>query len=161
VDRGLIDRARRRLQGHKIANVVLHAKAIDELPESHAFDVVCALEVIHNLPTPLDALRHAEALLKDGGVFFMYETNASSHRVDDIALPWAGPIYTMSLLSCLTVSLAHGGVGYGAMWGVETARSVLADAGFDQTGHHEVIDDPMHVVIWGTQSPHDRHAGES
>jgi 2-polyprenyl-3-methyl-5-hydroxy-6-metoxy-1,4-benzoquinol methylase len=151
VDQSLVHRAHQRLHDRRITNVELHTKAIDELSNSCAFDVVCAFEVIHNLPDPLEALTRAREMLVDGGVFFMYETNASSQRVKDITLPWAGPIYALSLLSCLTVSLAHDGIGYGAMWGVETAGKVLSDAGFDGIGHHEVIDDPVHVVIWGSR----------
>lgn len=144
-----IQRARERLRDEHVDNVELHAKAIEDSTQAGAFDVVCAFEVIHNLPNPMEALARARDLLVDGGLFFMYETNASSRRTEDIALPWAGPIYTLSLLSCLTVSLAHDGAGHGAMWGVGTAGGLLSDAGFEAIGHREVIDDPMHVVIWG------------
>jgi hypothetical protein len=40
---------------------------------------------------------------------------------------------------CMTVSLAEGGAGLGAMWGVEQAGSMLTAAGFS---HIEVRDSP-------------------
>jgi Zn-dependent membrane protease YugP len=33
-------------------------------------------------------------------------------------------------MHCMTVSLADGGMGLGTMWGEQTARQMLADAGF-------------------------------
>ena len=33
-------------------------------------------------------------------------------------------------MHCMTVSLADGGMGLGTMWGEQTARKMLAEAGF-------------------------------
>ena len=42
-----------------------------------------------------------------------------------------GPLlYTVSCMHCMTVSLADGGPGLGAMWGQEMALEMLSDAGF-------------------------------
>ncbi len=35
-------------------------------------------------------------------------------------------------MHCMTVSLAQGGAGLGAMWGEETALEMLAEAGFGE-----------------------------
>jgi hypothetical protein len=35
-------------------------------------------------------------------------------------------------MHCMTVSLAYGGTGLGAMWGKETALQMLAEAGFQR-----------------------------
>jgi len=43
-----------------------------------------------------------------------------------------GPfLYTISCMHCMTVSLALGGAGLGAMWGEEKAREMLDEAGFE------------------------------
>jgi hypothetical protein len=41
-------------------------------------------------------------------------------------------------MHCMTVSLAEGGMGLGAMWGEQTARRMLGKAGFTtiKTAHH-------------------------
>ena len=39
-------------------------------------------------------------------------------------------LYTISTMHCMTVSLAQGGAGLGAMWGEEKAREMLQEAGF-------------------------------
>ncbi|HLL40507.1 MAG TPA: hypothetical protein VK357_12700, partial [Rubrobacteraceae bacterium] len=42
-----------------------------------------------------------------------------------------GPfLYTISTMHCMTVSLAQGGEGLGAMWGEEKAKDMLKEAGF-------------------------------
>ncbi|HZF58065.1 MAG TPA: hypothetical protein VEZ19_06285, partial [Rubrobacter sp.] len=42
-----------------------------------------------------------------------------------------GPLmYTISTMHCMTVSLAQGGAGLGAMWGEEKAGEMLREAGF-------------------------------
>ena len=45
----------------------------------------------------------------------------------------------MSVLHCMTVSLADGGVGLGTAWGEQTARRMLGEAGFSAI---EVVDAP-------------------
>ena len=41
-------------------------------------------------------------------------------------------LYTISCLYCMTVSLAQGGIGLGAMWRKEKAVEMLNEAGFIQ-----------------------------
>jgi hypothetical protein len=69
----------------------------------------------------------------------MVEHSFSSDLANNLANPYA-PLYcSLSTLHCLTVSLAEGGAGLGAMWGEETARGMLADAGLRVI---EVVDSP-------------------
>jgi hypothetical protein len=42
-------------------------------------------------------------------------------------------------MHCLTISLAEGDAGLGTVWGIQTARRMLADAGFSDI---EVLDSP-------------------
>jgi hypothetical protein len=39
-------------------------------------------------------------------------------------------LYTVSTMHCMTVSLAQGGEGLGAMWGEEKTHEYLRNAGF-------------------------------
>jgi hypothetical protein len=50
------------------------------------------------------------------------------HR--DAAHPLGTLLYTVSCMHCMTVSLAQGGEGLGAMWGEEKTREYLTRAGF-------------------------------
>ena len=46
-------------------------------------------------------------------------------------------------MHCMTVSLAQGGEGLGAMWGEEKTREYLTRAGFRSVDTHELAHDPM------------------
>ena len=62
----------------------------------------------------------ADALRPDG-VFLMQDIAGSSHVHDNLEHPLGPFIYTISSMHCMTVSLALGGAGLGAMWGEEKA----------------------------------------
>ena len=69
----------------------------------------------------------------------MVEPRASSNLAENIGNPFAPWIYGMSVLPCMTVSLAEGGAGLGTAWGEQTARGFLAEAGFASV---EAVDAP-------------------
>ena len=50
-------------------------------------------------------------------------------------------LYTVSCMHCMTVSLAQGGEGLGAMWGEEKTREYLTRAGFRSIEKHELAHD--------------------
>jgi hypothetical protein len=75
----------------------------------------------------LKGIRHA---LKPDGVYLMQDISGTSHVDQDIDHPVGTLLYTISCIHCMTVSLAQGGEGLGAMWGEETTRAYLQDAGF-------------------------------
>ena len=52
-------------------------------------------------------------------------------------------LYTVSCTHCMTVSLAQGGKGLGAMWGKELACDMLRQAGFLQVEVKELPHDPI------------------
>jgi hypothetical protein len=60
----------------------------------------------------------------------MVDIHASSNLHENMELPMAPFLYTASTLHCMTVSLALAGDGLGTVWGEQTARRMLADAGF-------------------------------
>lgn len=63
------------------------------------------------------------------------------HVHDDLDLPLAPLLYTVSCMHCMTVSLAQGGEGLGAMWGREKARDLLGKAGFEKIQIHQLDHD--------------------
>jgi hypothetical protein len=60
----------------------------------------------------------------------MQDIKGSSHVHKNIDHPFATFLYTASCMHCMTVSLAQGGEGLGAMWGEEKTREYLQRAGF-------------------------------
>ena len=61
-------------------------------------------------------------------------------------------MYTASCMHCMTVSLAAGGLGLGAMWGEETARQMLADAGFTGLEVKKLALDPFNNYYIATKA---------
>ena len=72
---------------------------------------------------------------------------ALAHLADHVDLPLGPFLYTISGMHCMTVSLAQGGDGLGAMWGVELAEELLREAGFDHVEQKLLDHDPVNVYI--------------
>jgi SAM-dependent methyltransferase len=98
--------------------------------EPGSFDLVTAFDVVHDLPRPQEAVAAVHSALRDGGVFLMVDIAASSHVHENVEHPLGPALYTASIFHCMSVSLANGGPGLGAMWGEQTALEILATAGF-------------------------------
>jgi SAM-dependent methyltransferase len=112
---------------------------VNQLPSRPTLDLITAFDAIHDQPDPasvLSAIRHA---LADDGVFLMIDFKFSSKLEENLENPFAPLYYGISTMHCLTVSLAEGGAGLGTVWGIQTARRMLADAGFSAV---EVLDSP-------------------
>jgi SAM-dependent methyltransferase len=112
-------------------------------PES--FDLVTAFDAIHDQAHPAQVLAAVARALRAGGVFLMVDIKASSNLEDNLELPWAPFLYTVSTLHCMTVSLGLDGDGLGTAWGHQLATTMLSDAGFTQVDVREVEDDPFNA----------------
>lgn len=102
----------------------------DETAPSEQFDLVTTFDAIHDQGRPLRVLKGIHKTLKPAGVYLMQDIRGSSHVHKNIDHPFGTFIYTASCLHCMTVSLAQGGEGLGAMWGEEKAHEYLHLAGF-------------------------------
>jgi hypothetical protein len=71
----------------------------------------------------------------------MQDIKGSSHVHNTIAHPIGTFLYTISCMHCMTVSLAQGGEGLGAMWGEEKTREYLQRAGFRTIETHQLTHD--------------------
>lgn len=94
------------------------------------FDLITAFDAIHDQAYPDQVLCNIQRALKPDGIFLMQDIAASSHVHNNLDLPLAPLLYTISTMHCMTVSLAQGGAGLGTVWGRETAVRMLAEAGF-------------------------------
>ncbi len=115
----------------------------DAVPE--AFDLVTTFDAVHDQPRPLVLLRGIRRTLRPDGVYLMQDIAASSHVHENLDHPAGTLLYTVSCMHCMTVSLAQGGEGLGTMWGDQTARELLARAGFSAVERHELEHDPFNA----------------
>ena len=109
------------------------------LPREPRFDLITAFDAIHDQKDPDAVLHGVRGALADGGTFLMIDFKFSSRVEDNVGNPFAPIYYATSLMHCMPVSLAVGGKGLGTVWGEQTAREMLRDAGF---GSIQVLDTP-------------------
>jgi ubiquinone/menaquinone biosynthesis C-methylase UbiE len=113
----------------------------DQTAEPGAFDFVTTFDAVHDQAKPLAVLKGIHRTLTDDGVYLMQDIKGSSHVHKNIGHPLGTLLYTVSCMHCMTVSLAQGGEGLGAMWGEEKTREYLARAGFGSVEKHELAHD--------------------
>jgi 2-polyprenyl-3-methyl-5-hydroxy-6-metoxy-1,4-benzoquinol methylase len=122
-----------RAQAEGLANLVYVARDLsdfDRTAEAGAFDLITTFDAIHDQAQPLNVLKGVYRALAPDGVYLMQDISGSGHVDKDIGHPLGTLLYTVSCLHCMTVSLAQGGEGLGAMWGEEKTREYLERAGF-------------------------------
>jgi ubiquinone/menaquinone biosynthesis C-methylase UbiE len=128
----------------KLRNVefmVTDLSNFDEKAEDEAFDLVTTFDAIHDQAKPLNVLKGIHRTLRSDGVYLMQDIKGSSKYHKNIDHPLGTFLYTISCMHCMTVSLAQGGEGLGAMWGEEKTREYLTRAGFKSIEKHELAHD--------------------
>lgn len=134
-----ITRARAEAREMGLSNAVFEALDASRMSPEPKFDLITTFDAIHDQRDPATVLRRVAVALAPGGVYLMVEPKASSRLEENIGNPFAPYMYGMSVLHCMTVSLAAGGAGLGTAWGEQTARQMLGEAGFTSI---EVVDAP-------------------
>jgi 2-polyprenyl-3-methyl-5-hydroxy-6-metoxy-1,4-benzoquinol methylase len=125
-----IGRARAEAHRRGLANLRFEIKDAATLDEVDAYDLIATFDAVHDQARPATVLRNIYRALRPDGVYLMQDIAGSSHVQNNMDHPMGPLLYTVSCMHCMTVSLAQGGDGLGAMWGEEKAREMLAEAGF-------------------------------
>ena len=124
-----ISNAKKQAEASQLVNAHFEVKDVAKLDEQNSYDLITAFDAIHDQARPAEVLRGIAQALKPDGVFLMQEIAGSSFVQNNLSHPLGPFCYTISCMHCMTVSLAQGGDGLGAMWGEEKARAMLNDAG--------------------------------
>jgi 2-polyprenyl-3-methyl-5-hydroxy-6-metoxy-1,4-benzoquinol methylase len=130
----------------RLANVeflVRDLSDFDTTAEQERYDLVTTFDAIHDQAKPLNVLKGIYRSLRPDGVYLMQDIKASSHVRDNIQHPLGTFLYTISAMHCMTVSLAQGGEGLGAVWGEQKTREYLTAAGFRSIETHQLPNDIM------------------
>lgn len=139
-----IEYARREAGERGNDNVEFAARDVSRLDTDAgrgAFDLVTTFDAVHDQADPLAVVRGIRRALAADGVYLAQDIKGSSHVHLDLDHPIGPLLYTLSCMHCMTVSLAQGGAGLGAMWGRERALELFREAGFERIEVHELEHD--------------------
>jgi 2-polyprenyl-3-methyl-5-hydroxy-6-metoxy-1,4-benzoquinol methylase len=126
-------------------NAEFRVQDVSLIDEPGRYDLVTAFDAIHDQAKPAEVLAAIRRALKDDGVFLMQDIKGFTPHHKNLDNPVAPLMYTISCMHCMTVSLANGGAGLGAMWGREKAEEMLADAGFARVEVSEMPHDILNL----------------
>jgi len=143
--------ARREAESWGLGNANFEMRDVANLGISNRFDVVTSFDAIHDQAQPDRVLRTIWETLKPGGIYFMLDEAGSSNLEENLDHPLGPFLYGASVLHCMTVSLALGGAGLGTMWGEQTARRMLREAGFQNVTTKKFEPDIEHVYYTATK----------
>jgi SAM-dependent methyltransferase len=109
------------------------------------YDVITTFDVVHDATNPGRLLRAIRQSLKPDGIFVCLEMNCSDKLVAN-----AGPIgaffHGISILYCMSTSLAQGGAGLGTLGLPEPKlRELAIDVGFAEV-RRLPLEDPFNAV---------------
>lgn len=120
----------RRLASEDGVSVRFLEVPLDQLEEPASFDLVVAIDCIHDMADPGGALGQIRSLLSESGVLFWSEPTGSEDPMENRA-PVEKMRAGLSPYHCLTVSMAEGGQALGTIIGEAGARRLAREAGFD------------------------------
>jgi 2-polyprenyl-3-methyl-5-hydroxy-6-metoxy-1,4-benzoquinol methylase len=110
--------------------IVRDLSDFDSTAEPEAFDFITTFDAIHDQARPLNVLKGIYRALKADGLYLMQDIRGSSQVYNNMGHPIGTFLYAISTMHCMTVSLAQGGEGLGAMWGEEKTCEYLQKVGF-------------------------------
>jgi SAM-dependent methyltransferase len=84
------------------------------------YDLMTTFDAVHEAIDPVGLLRAIRAATADDGSYLMAELNCADRPEDNVG-PLHAMLYGLSVLYCMTTTLAHGGAGLGAC-GLPEAR---------------------------------------
>ncbi len=138
-----IERGKARAEENGLTNISFESRDVSKFEDRERFDLITTFDAVHDQADPARVLSNIYEALKDDGFYFMQDIKGSSHVEKNMDNPLAPFLYTVSCTHCMTVSLAQGGKGLGAMWGRELACEMLREAGFSEIDVKELPHDPI------------------
>ena len=137
-------RARQRLAAHP--NVEIRKLGAEDLAsEDGPYDLVMALDCLHDMPRPDIAARKVRSVLSEDGTWLIKEIRSGGSYVANERNPVRGMVYGFSVTTCLPSGTSEdGALALGTLGlGPERLTEMMTDAGFSQT-RQLGTDDPVH-----------------
>jgi 2-polyprenyl-3-methyl-5-hydroxy-6-metoxy-1,4-benzoquinol methylase len=134
-----------------LTNVRFEVRDAAAIGETSKYDLITSFDAIHDQADPSAMLAGISQALKSDGVYLIQDITGSSYLEKNHDLPIAPYLYAVSYMHCMTVSLANGGAGLGAMWGEEKAVEMLNEAGFSNVELHHLEHDFINTYYVATK----------
>jgi 2-polyprenyl-3-methyl-5-hydroxy-6-metoxy-1,4-benzoquinol methylase len=128
-----------------LQNLRFVARDLTDLDEPEGYDFITSFDAVHDQKHPAQLVANIQRALKPAGIYLMQDIGGSAHLENNLDFPMASLLYAISITHCTPVSIGQGGEGLGAMWGWETAQTMLEQAGFTTVERHLLEHDPMNV----------------
>ncbi len=138
-----------RLKG--LSNVRFEVRDAANIGETDGYDLITSFDSIHDQADPAGMLASISSAIRPDGVYLIQDIKGSCHVEKNLDHPVGPFVYTISLTHCMTVSLAYGGAGLGAMWGGETAEKMLNEVGFKNVSKNYLDHDFMNTYYVATK----------
>ncbi len=138
-----VQNAEEHTQKENLKNIGFVEKNAAEFYDQEKFDLIFTFDSVHDQAKPDRMLKNIYNALKSDGTYFCQDIAGSSYVENNMEHPLAPFIYTISCTHCMSVSLAQGGAGLGAMWGKELATKMMKEAGFSSVELKELAHDPI------------------
>lgn len=125
-----VEEARERAKAAGVGDRVTfqHLDASKGMPQK--FDVISTFDVVHDAVDPLALLKQIKAALNSDGSYVCLDVNCGG-RLEENAGPFGAMFHGVSVLYCMTTSLANGGAGLGTLGFHEgKVRELCTAAGF-------------------------------
>ncbi len=142
---GQVERARRHAEEAGVADRTRFEllDASDGLPGS--YELITTFDVVHDATDPPRLLESIHRALADDGMYLVAEMNCAEEPEQNVG-PVATLMYGISVLYCMTTSLAGGGAGLGTCGLPEgKLRDLCLAAGFSSV-ERLAIEDPLQVL---------------
>ena len=144
--------ARAEAERNGLTNVRFEKRDAARLGETGRFDLITTFDAVHDQARPDQVLAGIAEALRPDGVYLCVDVAASSKLSENMDHPLGPFSYTISCMHCMTVSLADGGMGLGAMWGEQKALEMLTDAGFTSVDVEHVEGDIVNTYFIATKN---------
>jgi len=97
---------------------------------SGQFHLITTFDVVHDAIDPLGLLRAIHSALRPDGVYVCLDVNCSD-KLEDNAGPLGAMFHGVSVMYCMTTSLAWGGAGLGTVgFHQKKVQELCSEAGF-------------------------------
>ena len=116
---------------------------VESLPEQ--YDLITTFDVVHDAANPRGLLRAIRQGLKPDGTYLLLEINCSD-KLEENAGPLGAMFHGISVMYCMTSSLANGGEGLGTL-GLPPAkvRELCTEAGFSSVNQLP-LENPFNIL---------------